>query len=282
MNKTQLISFHGGHSGQFCVHAKDQLEDIIKRYIELGFAKIGITEHAPPVNDQFLYPDEKQLNLTAFDLNKKFEEYFKHLKTLKKKYSSKIKIYAGMETETYTGYIDHIKNLISKFQPDFIVGSVHHVNDISFDYSKENYDQIISMCGSFEAMYEKYFDLQYEMIKTLKPFIIGHFDLIRVYDKDYKNRVLLPKIHKKIMRNLELIKSLNLVMEFNVRFPTKEEKETYITASILKNVKKMGIPVVPGDDSHGVDEAGLNVDKAITILRQRGFETKWPEPVLFK
>lgn len=282
MNKTQLISFHGGHSGQFCVHAKDQLEDIIKRYIELGFAKIGITEHAPPVNDKFLYPDEKQLNLTAFDLNKKFEEYFKHLKTLKKKYSSKIKIYAGMETETYTGYIDHIKNLISKFQPDFIVGSVHHVNDISFDYSKENYDQIISMCGSFEAMYEKYFDLQYEMIKTLKPFIIGHFDLIRVYDKDYKNRVLLPKIHKKIMRNLELIKSLNLVMEFNVRFPTKEEKETYITASILKNVKKMGIPVVPGDDSHGVDEAGLNVDKAITILRQRGFETKWPEPVLFK
>ena len=31
-------SIHGGHSGQFCLHARDRLEDIIKRYIELGFA----------------------------------------------------------------------------------------------------------------------------------------------------------------------------------------------------------------------------------------------------
>ncbi|MCD4676320.1 MAG: histidinol-phosphatase HisJ, partial [Desulfobacula sp.] len=266
--------------GQYCNHARDLLEDIIQKYIELGFTKVGITEHIPPVSDQFLYPDEKKLNLTTADLHKRFEDYFENLNNLKQKYASKIKIFTGMETETYAGYVDHIKKLISKFQPDYIVGSVHHIDDICFDYSKEEYDRVVSMCGSYEAMYEKYFDLQYDMIKALKPFIVGHFDLIRIYDKDYKKRLLLPEINQKIQKNLALIKSLNLVMDFNLRPLARGEQEPYITGSILKTVKEMGIRVVPGDDSHGVNEAGLHVDKAIEILKTVGFETQWPDPVL--
>jgi len=275
-----LISLHGGHSGQYCYHARDLLEDIIQRYIELGFTKVGITEHVPPINDQFLYPDEKELNLTAADLHKSFKDYFKQINALKKKYASQIKIFAGMETETYTGYADYIKRLILKFHPDYIVGSVHHVDDMCFDYSKEEYDRVVLACGSYEAMYEKYFDLQYEMIKKLKPFVVGHFDLIRIYDTDFPKRLMLHKIDQKIKRNLKLIKSLNLVMDFNLRPLSKGGKDPYIADSILKNAKKMEICVVPGDDSHSVNEAGLYVDKAILILRANGFKTLWPDPIV--
>ena len=281
MNTTpELISLHGGHSGQYCNHAVDLLEDIILRYIALGFTKVGITEHVPPINDLFLYPDEKKLNLTADDLSKRFEDYFNELTALKKKYASKIKIFAGMETETYTGYVDHIKKLISKFHPDYIVGSVHHIDDICFDYSKKEYDRLAGINDSYDNMYEKYFDLQYEMIKMLKPFVVGHFDLIRIYDEDYKKRLLLPEINQKITRNLTLIKSLDLVMDFNLRPLARGEKEPYITDSILKTVKKMGIRVVPGDDSHSVSEAGRHVGRAIEILQAYGVKTQWPDPML--
>ncbi|RLB93853.1 MAG: histidinol phosphatase [Deltaproteobacteria bacterium] len=281
MNTTaKLISLHGGHSGQYCSHARDPLEAIIQRYIELGFSKVGITEHVPPTNDNFLYPDETKLNLTAADLYKRFEDYFKNINCLKKKYASKIKIFIGMETETYTGYVDHIKNLTSKFQPDYIVGSVHHVDDNSFDYSRGEYERIALLYGSYEAMYEKYFDLQYEMIKELKPFVVGHFDHIKIYDEDYEKRLLLPQIVQKIKRNLILIKTLDLVMDFNLRALNKGAKEPYITTSILKRAAEMGIIVVPGDDSHGVNEAGDHIDKAIEILKALGFDTQWPEPRL--
>ena len=73
MESTKLISLHGGHSGQFCNHAADMLEDIILQYIHLGFKKVGITEHVPPISDQFLYPDEKSAHLTVCDINKRFE-----------------------------------------------------------------------------------------------------------------------------------------------------------------------------------------------------------------
>ncbi len=280
MKDKSLISLHGGHSGEFCSHAKDHLEDIILRYIDLGFSKVGITEHIPPAHQDFLYPDEKNLGLTVGDLNKRFETYFQTLRALQKKYAPGIRIFAGMETETYAGYTDHVKNLISRFKPDYMVGSVHHVNDICFDYCRENYEQAVSLCGSHETLYETYFDLQQDMILAIKPFVVGHFDLVRIFDPEYEKTLLTPNIREKIIRNLKLIKSLNLVLDFNLRPLKRGEKEPYITASIRETAKEMGIPLVPGDDSHGVGEVGGHVEKAVHMLKEEGFSTKWPDPIL--
>jgi len=63
MTHKNLISLHGGHSGEFCSHAKDDLEDILLRYMDLGFTRVGITEHIPPSREDFLYPDEQNLGL---------------------------------------------------------------------------------------------------------------------------------------------------------------------------------------------------------------------------
>jgi len=281
MKNQLLISLHGGHSGEFCSHAEGHLEDIVLRYISLGFTRVGITEHIPPAHENFLYPDEKNLGLTAHDIQNRFEAYFKTLRALQKKYASKIRIFAGMETETYTGYAAHVKQLIHGFTPDYIVGSVHHVNDICFDYSREDYDRAVSLCGSHEALYETYFDQQHDMILTLKPFVVGHFDMVRIFDPGYEKRLLIPSVREKILRNLSLIKSLNLVLDFNLRPLKRGEKEPYIAASIRETAKKMGIPLVPGDDSHGVSEAGGHVERAINILTAEGFSTDWPDPVLF-
>ena len=47
------------HSGQFCPgHAKDQLEDIIKHAISIGYTTIGLTEHMPRTSLEDLYPEE--------------------------------------------------------------------------------------------------------------------------------------------------------------------------------------------------------------------------------
>ncbi len=55
------------------------------------------------------------------------------------------------------------------------------------------------------------------MIQAVRPFVVGHFDLVRIHDPDYAARVLLPEIAAKIDRNLDLIKYLNLVMDLNLR-----------------------------------------------------------------
>jgi histidinol-phosphatase (PHP family) len=282
MKTTSFVSVHGGHSGQFCHHATDSLEEIIQSYIARQFPWVGITEHSPAISDELLYPDQRAAGLTPDFLFNRFADYMKECRRLQEKYRSQIRIFAAMEIETYSGYEEFIPDLINRFQPDYIVGSVHFVSDMGFDYSREQYDQTVEAVGGIDQLYCRYFDLQYEMIKLLQPAVVGHFDLIRIFDPGYKERLLLPEIMERIKRNLQLIGELELIMDFNLRSLLKGADEPYISRVILEMAVEMGISVVPGDDSHGLGSIGVNMEKAVAILRELGCNTNWKEPKLIR
>lgn len=276
------MSVHGGHSGQFCNHATDSLEEIIQCYISNHYSWVGITEHSPAVSEDLLYPDEREAGLTPEILLRHFDDYMKECRRLQEKYRSKITIFAAMEIETYTGYKEFIPYLLDRFRPDYIVGSVHFVNDIGFDYSKEHYEKTVSAVGDRDSLYCQYFDTQYEMIRLFKPSVVGHFDLIRIFDSDYKDRLLRPEIMTRITRNLQLIKELDLIMDYNLRSLLKGADEPYISKAILEKALQMGISVVPGDDSHGLSSIGPNMDEAIQTLKNLGFNINWTKPKLLQ
>ncbi len=278
MANAKYVSVHGGHSGEFCNHAKDQLEEIIRSYIDHGFAWVGITEHVPGISQDLLYPDQQEAGLTPDFLLERFDRYMRKCKQLQAKYADRIHIYAAMEIETYSGYDTFIPALAERFRPDYIVGSVHFVDDMGFDYSKEQYTKTAEAVGGYDAMYCRYFDIQYEMLQTLKPAVVGHFDLIRIFDEDYHDRLMKPEIMKRMKRNLELIKDLDLIMDFNLRSLLKGASEPYISAPLLKMARDMNIAVVPGDDSHGIANIHINMDKAIATLSEYGFNTEWQQP----
>ncbi|WP_020588005.1 histidinol-phosphatase [Desulfobacter curvatus] len=278
MIDSELISLHGGHSGQFCCHAQDSLEDLIKAYISKGFKAVGISEHMPPPEHRFLYPDELEQGLSVKDLGDRFSKYFLELERLKQKYKSDIRIFKGFETETVTGSPALVRSLIREFNPDYIVGSIHHLKDRCFDYSRQEYEAIAAEFNGLDRMYMAYFDAQYEMILDLHPFVVGHFDLIRIYDPDFEARLDQPEISKRIQRNLSAIKDLGLVLDYNLRPLAKGEKTPYLTPAILARAKELGIPVVPGDDAHSKEQAGMFVNTAVRSLKEMGFPTTWPRP----
>lgn len=283
MKKTiSLVSVHGGHSGQFCHHATDSLEEIIQLYIAKQFPWVGITEHSPAISEELLYPDQRAAGLTPEFLLDRFARYMKECRRLQQKYHSDIEIFAAMEIETYSGYEKFIPKLMDIFQPDYIVGSVHFVDDMGFDYSQEQYDKTVEALGGMIPMYCRYFDQQFEMIKLLKPSVVGHFDLIRIFDPDYKNTLLHPEIMARIKRNLQLIKELDLIMDFNLRSLLKGADEPYISRVILEMALHLGISVVPGDDSHGLGSVGMNIERALAILVELGANTDWPKPKLLR
>ena len=64
MQKIEKVSVHGGHSGQFCNHATDSLEEIVRAYIDQGFSWVGITEHTPAPTEDLLDQDQREAGLT--------------------------------------------------------------------------------------------------------------------------------------------------------------------------------------------------------------------------
>jgi histidinol-phosphatase (PHP family) len=275
----QRVSIHGGHSGQFCSHAQDTLEEIIEQYLAQGFGWVGITEHMPPTTLENMNMEEKEEGLTVAHLDQRFGDYMAEARRLQQKYKDRLEIFVAFETEAFPGAMDKALALRDQYNPDYILGSVHHLDGISFDANPDLYQQAVRAAGGLEALYCRYFDLQYDLIQRIRPRVVGHFDIVRIFDRDYAQRLALPTVQERIQRNLELIRQMDLILDFNVAAIRKGAGEPYISRPILIQAREMGIAVVPSDDSHGIDTAGAYIDEGIRILNELGFDTNWRRPV---
>ncbi|MCZ6658856.1 MAG: histidinol-phosphatase [Gammaproteobacteria bacterium] len=271
------VSVHGGHSGEFCSHAKDPLEAVVAEYVRQGFVWIALTEHMAS-SDAFLAVEELAHGFDEAEAFHRFEHYFEEARRLQSAYADDIDIMVAFETEAYSGYQTEVAALVEEFHPDYLVGSVHHVNDVPFDASPGDYLDAVAKAGGMAAMYCDYFDLQLELIDAFRPAVVGHFDLIRIHDGDYAQTLQDPNVWERAARNLERIAELDLILDFNVRALAKGQPEPYVSEPLLRLAKELGIVCVPGDDSHGTATVGAGMAEGIAVLIEAGFDTDWPKP----
>jgi histidinol-phosphatase (PHP family) len=235
----------------------------------------------PPMSDNHRYPDEAEQGISSAALQEKFSHYFTECRALQQKYADKIKIFTAFETETYPGSVAYIRKLIKATKPDYIVGSVHHVGGISIDVNPQLYAEAKMVSGDLEQLYCNYFDAQLTMLGELEPAVVGHFDLIRIFDSNYLQTLQLHSVWARVERNLELIAELDLILDFNLRGFDKT-LEQYPSLPVLKKAIELGIAIAPGDDSHGVSSVGRNYDKGVALLAELGHNCQWREPRLIK
>ena len=276
------VSVHGGHSGTYCSHAKDPLEDIVQRYIEQGFEWCCLTEHIPPINPSLMPPEEKSEGYDCDALHTRFDGYFHEARLLQKKYEHQIDIYVGFETEAFSGYEVLVQSLIDRHKPQMIVGSVHHLKDFMIDGPRDQYEKALDVFGNIESLYCAYFDKQLELINRFRPAVVGHFDLIRMHDPQYEERWSVPEIRDRALRNLKRIKELDLVLDLNVRSYTKKANEPYLSEPWLRVAIREGIKIALGDDSHGVMNVGQYLEEGVAFLRKLGGKTTWAKPSLWE
>jgi histidinol-phosphatase (PHP family) len=274
----ERVSIHGGHSGEFCNHAQDSLEAVVAAYIANGYAWVGLTEHMPPVSDSYCYPDEVAAGLDAGLLATRFERFVHTARRLQRTHAEEIAIYVAMEIETYPGSLDLAETLADRHDLDYLVGSVHHVDTIPIDSNQADYARAVAVTGGLGPLYCRYFDQQYEMLNRLTPAVVGHFDLIRIFDEDYHERILTPEVWQRVARNLELIRDRGLILDVNLRALFKGAPDPYPCKPILRQVAEMGIAVAPGDDSHGVATVGACWEAGMTALKAAGIPLVWTPP----
>ena len=272
------VSVHGGHSGGYCGHATDQLTDIVARYAEAGFEWVCLTEHMPSPSEAMMAPEEAENGSTVDSWRNNFSDYMAEARRLKSKYAGRMDILVGFETDAYSGYQDAVASLIEEFEPDMIVGSVHHVHDLYIDFDDDRYREATLLSGGIEQLYCDYFDKQLELIERFEPAVVGHFDLIRLLDEDYHVRWEVPEIMERALRNLDRIRELGLILDLNMRAMKKGASEPYISAPFMEYAIANNIAMVPGDDAHGVNDVGGGFEEGLAVLIARGGSTQWRKP----
>ncbi|KAF8934181.1 histidinolphosphatase [Dissophora ornata] len=203
----EMFSFHS-HSGQFCMHAKGTLEQVVESAIQRHFTIYGLSEHMPRYKTEQLYPEES--HLTTQDLENMYDQFLQEAFRVQQKYNDKICLLIGLETE-YFGpesiqYVRRLRQpdrqitapsspspstvsakepatLITLPQVQYIVGSLHHVKGVPLDFSQELYLKALEDVGkgSWETLFREYFDAQLDMLQGLEPEVVGHLDLVRIF-----------------------------------------------------------------------------------------------------
>ena len=130
----------------------------------------------------------------------------------------------------------YISKLLEKHPFELFVGSVHHVHAVPTDYDHILYAAARDISGgSDEKIFEDYFDLQYEMLKALKPPIVGHFDVIRLKaDNPDGSFMHWQGVWHKILRNLDFVVQYGGILELNSAALRKGMSEPYPKAEICR------------------------------------------------
>ena len=263
------FSYHGGHSGEFCRHAKDSLADVVERAIAAGFSHYGLSEHAPRFRTEDVFPDETDLGPDG--LQAVFHKYAQEAVRLRDAYRDRISLLAGFETERLPprDWASRMRDIRASAPFDYIVGSVHDIDGMVIDVSPERTAAIAETLGGREAMQIRYFNALAELVATLKPEVVGHIDLIRKFDRPVADFV--PSVMRAIEPVLEAARDAGSVIDVNCGAYRRGYGPVYPLPAILKRARAMGIRVTLGDDSHGVATVGVGLDASLAAIAGAGY-----------
>ena len=263
------FSYHGGHSGSFCRHAKDELAAVIETAIERGFTHYGLSEHCPRYRAQDLYPEERDISPAV--LATEFDAYVAPAFELRERYEGRIQLVIGFETERLPPgqWAARMKALRASAPFEYMVGSVHDVDETYVDYSPEVTARLADQLGGRDALHARYFDAVADMVDMLRPEVVGHIDLVRKFDG--AGASFSPAAQPHIERALEAVAAHGAVLDVNCGAHRRGLSPVYPLPPILERARRMGIAVTLGDDSHGVSSVGIGLDACLEAIAAAGY-----------
>ncbi|CAO1623551.1 unnamed protein product [Sympodiomycopsis kandeliae] len=201
---------------------------------------------------------------------------------------------------------------VGKGVVDYLVGSVHHAGailpccgrvhqpsktGIPIDFDAATFDKAAKHFASDQDSQNKtlhllrlclsYFEAQYQLIDQLRPEVIGHFDLVRLFAPDLliygpipenaesTERVLRQQVQQASDRNIKLAISYGALFEVNSASVRKSWKSPYPAQDVLRRIQSLGGRLCLSDDAHGPSHIAINYQESREYLRANGIETIW-------
>ena len=257
---------------RFC-DGKGEPEEYILAAIEKGFQTLGFSSHAP-----VSFP-----NNFAIRNDDELRNYCMTIRNLKEKYQDRLAVYLALEMDYIEGYNNDFKYVKEKFGLDYTIGSVHLVRNAGqeklwfIDGARtETYDE--GLAQIFDGDVKKAVTVYYEQVSMMltdsRPDILGHFDEIKMHNNDRYFKEDEPWYRDLIMDLLGLILKTGVIPEVNTRgIYKKRSRDLYPGVWILKEMKKMNIPVTLSADAHHPSEIDGYYAETIDILKDIGYRS---------
>ncbi len=231
-----------------CRHAVGDVEDYVKRAIELGYSKLGISDHCP-------FPESlvKAIYSRRMTLEQYEDIYLPSLDAAIAKYSNQIKIYKALEAEYLEEMKEMYPNLLKEL--DYLILGQHY-----FKY----HGKFISVYSQLSSeMVRAYADSLCEAMESGYFKILAHPDLFcwgyPFWDDicvEVTNKIIATAIKNNIILEINVNGIRNCEHSFRyTTHPTKNSKKdehhyAYPNYEFFKIVSESSALVMINDDAH--------------------------------
>lgn len=171
----------------------------------------------------------------------------------------------GLEFGVQTHTIPLFETLFRRYPFDFIILSIHQVDD------KEFWTQDFQKGKTQQEYNERYYEEMLNVVRAYKNYsVLGHMDLIKRYD----NAGVYPfeKVKPVISEILNIVIADGKGIEINTSSHRYGLNDTMPSEDLLRLYRELGGNIVTiGSDSHKPEHLGVCIQDAKDKLKELGF-----------
>lgn len=241
---------------EMCGHATGTVDEMVEAAISMGFRRVGISDHMP-----MLYGENTEGYAMSPEM---LPVYVDKVLEAKERYADRIEVLLGIEADYYLPTQEQCVEILSPYDFDYIIGSVHCLDGWLFDSPDEvsKYDDL-----DLDAFFLEYFDAVEELVRTGLYDIVGHLDLAKKF-----GRFPSVDLTDRYRALLGAMKEYGVAYEINTAGLRWPADEMYPSPAFVRLAAAAGVPVTLGSDAHKPEQVGLDFDRAVALIRQSGYD----------
>ncbi|MHC1626244.1 MAG: histidinol-phosphatase [Methanoculleaceae archaeon] len=229
--------------------------DYCRRAVEIGLVEICFTTHLE-LRPREHCPDDPDW----------LERYYDEIVSAGREFEgSGLKVKAGIEIGYKEGLEEDIEKIVDGYPFDFVLGAVHHLNNISISSRRES--PLYFRRRSLSELRHDYFTVLGEAVESGLFDSIAHIDLYRRYGLSFYGPEILT-VHRGVIEDIfDEMARRGMGLEINTSSRRRGLKEFHPSNEIIRLAADAGIRIFTvGSDAHSLDELGSDIDEALTIL----------------
>ena len=233
------------------------IDEFVKTAVARELDEIWLLEHCyrfeefvPMYDAVCVYSDyiAQWLNRKAGVL--RFDDYLRLVMSVRKEmYPIKIKF--GLEVCYFKEFEDLVKAQTNGRDLDFLVGSVHFVDNFAFDHKREHWDGV-----DVDKLYRRYFETSIDLAKSGIYDGIAHPDCIKLFG--HRSSFSLLTYYEELAATLA---ENNMYAEQNGGASRRTGAELGMNPDMLAAMKRHGVKILTASDAHRPEDVGMYINE---------------------
>lgn len=231
--------------------------EMVKAAVDAGIDEVGISDH------YVLFADGRLVNW-SMPLDA-LPDYLDTIKEARSAFEGKINVRYGLEADFIPDAADMLRETLSQYSFDYVIGSIHFINGFPIDEHKKNWDALSE--PKKNDVIRDYWNKIAQLAKSGLFDIVGHMDL-------YKKFGAQPTvdISEDIITALDAIAEAGIAVELNTSGWHKPIREAYPSAMIVKGCLKRGISIIVTADAHKTADIARDFNRGNLLLKGMGYQ----------